>query len=105
VPATASGRRTGAKRIDYPTHRIDYVERVPVVDGLQMLVDLAAELDDLEWEQSLESTLFHGLVTIPVIESALPDLSRARTKGVARMRRILALRPAGAPRRNPCSKR
>jgi hypothetical protein len=97
VPPTASGRRPGAKRLAYPAERIEQVEGIPVVDGLQMLVDLAADLDDVQWEQSLESTLFRKLTTIPTIEAELPALSRARTKGVAVMKRVLALRPPGAP--------
>jgi hypothetical protein len=97
VPPSASGRRAGAKRLSYPEARVCRVDGVPVVDGLQMLVDLAADQNDLEWEQSLESTLFRKLTTIPIIEAAFPELSRARTKGVAVMRRVLALRPPGAP--------
>ena len=37
--------------------RVTFIERVPCADGLQTLVDLAANLDDLEWEQALESAL------------------------------------------------
>jgi hypothetical protein len=97
VPPTASGRRPGAKRLAYPADRICHLNGIPVVDGLQMLVDLAADLDDVLWEQSLESTLHRKLTTIQLLEAALPDLSRAKTKGVAVMRRVLALRPPGAP--------
>jgi hypothetical protein len=53
-------------------------------------------LDDIAWEWSLESALFRRHVTMPTIVAALPDLSRARAKGVARIRRVLALRPLGA---------
>ena len=97
VPSTASGRRPGARRIDYPSERVDYVEGIPVVDGLRMLVDLASDLDVIEWEQSLESTLFRKLTTVDEIAAALPNLSRARTHGVGTIRSVLALRPFGAP--------
>ncbi|HUR78499.1 MAG TPA: DUF559 domain-containing protein [Acidimicrobiales bacterium] len=80
-----------------PASRIELVDGVRVVDGLQMLVDLAADLDDLSWEQALESTVFRRLTTIATIEAALPDLGRGRTKGVGRMRRVLELRALGAP--------
>jgi hypothetical protein len=66
-------------------------------DGLVTLVDLAATLDDLTWEQALESALRRRLTTINAIETALPLLSAARIPGVARIRRVLALRPPGAP--------
>jgi hypothetical protein len=66
-------------------------------DGLQTLVDLAAELDDRVWEHSLESALRMRLTSIAEIEAALPALGRARTPGLRRIRRVLALRPDGAP--------
>jgi hypothetical protein len=71
VPPTASGRRAGAKRLWYPSDRVCLVDGIPVVDGLQMLVDLAADLDEILWEQSLESALFRKLTTISAIEVAL----------------------------------
>jgi very-short-patch-repair endonuclease len=97
VPPTASGRRAGARRLAYPDTRVCSLGGIPVVDGLQMLVDLAADLDEILWEQSLESTLYRKLTTALAIEAALPELSRARTKGVRVMREVLALRPPGAP--------
>ncbi|HVV35215.1 MAG TPA: hypothetical protein VHC63_01345 [Acidimicrobiales bacterium] len=96
VLPTASGRRPGAKRLAYPAERVISVRGIPVVDGLQMLVDLAADLDDVQWEQALESALFRRHVCLAELEAALPDLSRARTAGVALMRRVLAVRPPGA---------
>ncbi len=95
VPSKASGRRDGARRKDL--ERIMVLDGIPVTDGLQTLVDLAAILDDLQWEQALESALFRRWVAIPEIEDELPRLSRSRTEGVGRIRRVLALRPPGAP--------
>jgi very-short-patch-repair endonuclease len=57
------------------------------------LIDLAGELDDLVWEQALESALRRRLTTIRDVERA----ARGCQRGVARMRRVLALRPAGTP--------
>jgi hypothetical protein len=97
VPPKSSGRRTGAKRLWLPEDRIFIVDDIRVVDGLQMLVDLASDTTDVEWEWALESSLFRRLTTIADLEAALPGLSKARTKGVGRMRRVLALRPPDAP--------
>ena len=72
----------------------ELVERdgVPCTNGLQTIVDLAAVLDDLEWEQALESALFKKLLTI----TELAQLDLRRVPGAARVRRVLALRPPGA---------
>jgi very-short-patch-repair endonuclease len=77
--------------------RVAIVEGVPCADGLQTLVDLAATLDDLEWEQALESALRKRLTTVRALEATLPGLGRARVPGTARIRRVLAIRPPGAP--------
>jgi hypothetical protein len=69
---------------------------IPCASGLQTLFDLAATLDDLQWEQALESALRKKLTTIAEIELWLPELGRRRTPGVARIKRVLALRPPGA---------
>jgi very-short-patch-repair endonuclease len=69
---------------------------IPCADGLQTILDLAADLDDLRWEQALESALRKSLTTIRDLERALPALSRARTIGTRRVRRVLALRPPNA---------
>jgi hypothetical protein len=73
------------------------VDGIPCVDGFTALVDLAATMDDDTWEQALESALRTRLTTVAALEASLPQLGRARTSGVARMRRVLARRPPGAP--------
>jgi very-short-patch-repair endonuclease len=73
------------------------VEGITIVGPLQTLVDLAAVLDDVRWEQALESALRKKLVTLADIEDALPRLSASRTPGVGRIRAVLAIRPPGAP--------
>lgn len=79
-----------------PADRIIVVEGIRCTDGLQTLVDLAASLDDDTWEQALESALRARLTSVAVIEDLLPVLGRSRTPGTARIRRVLARRPAGA---------
>jgi len=69
----------------------------PCADGLHTLIDLAAVLDDLRWEQALESALRKGLMSIADLERALPALGRSRVPGTRRIRRVLTLRPEGAP--------
>jgi hypothetical protein len=104
--ATARGRLAGVlhgldsvvlgrepvRRDELPPKRVVIIGGVRCADGLQTLLDLAVVLDDLTWEQALESALRKGLTTIAAIEAAV-----ARTPGAARIRRVLALRPPGAP--------
>jgi hypothetical protein len=66
-------------------------------NGLQTVVDLAALLNDSRWEMANESALHKKLFTIPNLEALLPVLSQQRVPGTARIRRVLALRPPGAP--------
>ena len=80
---TANGRRPRVSRRDLPRDRIVTVAGVPCTDGLQTLVDLAVSLDDLMWEQALESALRRRLVTVDGL------------RGVKHP--VLARRPAGAP--------
>jgi hypothetical protein len=89
------GRPLRRRRLD--AERTFVVGGLRCTDGLQTLVDLSADLSDTEWEQALESALRKRLTSIADIEAALPALGRARTPGVGRMRRVLALRPRGAP--------
>lgn len=77
--------------------RVVVVAGVRCADGLTTLVDLAATLDDRRWEHALEAALRKGLTTIAAIEAAVPALAAARTDGVGRIRRVLALREPGAP--------
>jgi hypothetical protein len=86
-----------------PTRRREVLPAVAVrVSGLrlagggQTLIDLAAMLDDTAWEQALESALHKELTSVAELKGALPVLARARTPGVARIRRVLSRRPVGA---------
>ncbi len=85
------------RRRSLPDDRVVEVEGVRCTDAWQTVVDLAATLDDLRWEQALESALRTARVSIAALERSLPALSRARVPGTARIRRVLDLRPEGAP--------
>jgi very-short-patch-repair endonuclease len=80
-----------------PRQRVVVIEGVPCTDGHQTLVDLAADLDDLQWEQALDCALRKRLTSVGDIEAALPGPGRMRTPGARRMRRVLAARRDAAP--------
>lgn len=92
VPRGSSNRWPGVRRRDIADEDVVKVEGYRCTNALQTLLDLAPDVDDLVWEQALESALRKQLVTIKEIEAAV-----AGTPGAGRMRRVLALRPAGAP--------
>lgn len=97
VATVNEGRPHGpVRRRALPPEAITVVRGIPCTTGLVTMVDLAATLSDDVWEQALESALRMKLLRLDELEAALPRLSRARTPGVARIRRVLALRPEGA---------
>lgn len=96
VPPDSSHKRVGVRRREVIGDVVK-IGGIPCAGALQTLVDLAAELDDLRWEHALEAALRKKLITTAELELWLPELGRRRTPGVARMRRVLALRPTGAP--------
>lgn len=59
----------------------------PCTTGLETITDLADTMDDLTWEQALESGLRKKLFTVE-------DVARSASE---RIRRVLELRPEGAP--------
>jgi hypothetical protein len=71
--------------------RTTVIGDVRCVSALQVLVDLAAHLDDDTWEQVLESALRKRLVARCSFEG-LP-----RVPGIRRIRRVLARRGDGPP--------
>jgi very-short-patch-repair endonuclease len=87
VPRTANGRRTGTSRRDLPPGCVVEVAGLRCTEGRQTLVDLAPWLPDLGWEQALESALRERLTCVAAFEAL-------RTE---RVRRVLRLRPPGAP--------
>jgi hypothetical protein len=92
VSPKRSGRRRGVRRHALDPARIVWVGGYRCTDALQTLLDLAAELDDIHWEQAVESALRLQLVRVEDIETA-----GRRTPGCERIRRVLKLRPPGAP--------
>ena len=68
-----------------PADRIVSVEGVRCTDGFQTIVDLAADLDDLVWEQALESALRRRLAMVAELELSLARLGRSRIPGTARI--------------------
>lgn len=92
----ASHKRAGVRRRVLVGEVID-VGGIACAGGLQTLIDLAADMDDDAWEQALESALRKELVKLENLVDALPSLSRSRTPGTSRIRRVLHRRPEGAP--------
>lgn len=97
LPPGSTNRHQRIRRRELIGDVVD-VGGIPCSGGLQTLIDLAAELDDLRWEQALESALRKKLTTVGELEAWLPELGRRRTPGATRIRRVLALRPTGAAR-------
>jgi hypothetical protein len=85
------------------------VDGVTCTSPLQTIVDLAETLDDLVWEQALESGLRHRrdpndrrrrlppLFDIADLAALLPTLAKSRRHGSTRIRRVLALRGLATP--------
>lgn len=97
VVSIADGHlRAGARRRRLAGDEVVEVKGFRCTSGLTTMIDLAATLSDDVWEQALESALRKKLFTVDDLMARLPDLGRARTPGVTRMRRVLALRPEGA---------
>jgi hypothetical protein len=104
-----AARQYGLDGIVIPNDPIARRRRAPVspepvlvngiwcTDGLQTLVDIAPFVDDLVWEQALESALFKELLKIEELIDVVPLLTASRTAGSPRIKRVLALRPPGAP--------
>ena len=96
LPPGSTARRAGACRRVISPERTVVVDGIPCTDGVQTLIDLAAVVDDLVWEQALESALRKGQASLPELEQALDAARLSRLPGVRRIRRVLALRPPGA---------
>ncbi len=73
------------------------IEGIACTSALQTIVDLAELVDDLVWEQALETSLRKKHFGIEELTALLPAMSKSRRHGVGRIRRVLELRPVGAP--------
>lgn len=93
VPASRQSRLTGVRRYSVDAARIVEVEGYPCTDGLQTLLDLASQLNDVKWEQALESALRLGLTTVGDVQGSLTQ----RRAGNGTIRRVLALRGVNVP--------
>lgn len=96
LPPSSTNRHSRIRRRELLGSVVD-IGGIPTASALQTLIDLAGETDDDSWEQMLESALRRRLTSIAELEAVLPELSRRRTPGTARIRRVLARRPPSAP--------
>jgi very-short-patch-repair endonuclease len=80
VPRTANGRWPRVSRRTLASDRIVTVAGLSCTDGVQTMLDLAVSLEDLTWEQALESALRKRIASVD-------DLRQP----------VLELRPPGAP--------
>jgi len=85
------------RRTSPPWLRSSPIGGVPCAHGLTTMLDLAPLLNDKTWEHAFESALRKKLTSVEGIEALVSELSRARMPGISRIRRVLALRPLGAP--------
>jgi len=95
VGRTTSGRRQGCRRPTIGPEIVTEVHGVPCADAADTLIRLSKYLDDLRWEQALESALRSGM-TLEELLSVLERRPTARTVNRRRIDRVLALRPTGA---------
>ncbi len=87
VPPSGNGRRERVVRRALRPERVVSVAGLRCTDGFQTMIDLAPSLSDLVWEQALESALRKGLTSVAAFDD-VPGM---------RVRRVLELRPVGAP--------
>ena len=88
-----------------PGHRrtVPLDPTIVVIDGiactslLQTLIDLAELVDDLVWEQALESALRRAPALLNDLAALLPMMAKSRRHGVGVIRDVLERRPIGAP--------
>jgi hypothetical protein len=97
LPSISQSHRRGFIRRTYLSTEVSEVEGYPCTDGVRTLLQLAATMNDIRWEQALEAALRKQLLTIPELTDALNDHDWSRRNGVKRARRVLALRPSDAP--------
>jgi len=93
VRPSQGNHRKGVRRRELPPEQVVVVDGVRCTSPLRTLVDLAALVDDTVWEQALECVLRRKWATVKDVEHA----ACGKSPGAVRMRRVLALRPQGAP--------
>jgi hypothetical protein len=60
------------------------------------VLDIAADLDDITWEWSVECAIRKDLVTMSAMTAEIDHRATLHRPGVGRARRVLALRPPNA---------
>lgn len=95
VGRSGNGRRAGARRPTIGPEHVTQIHGVPCGDAPDTLIRLSKYLDDLRWEQALESALRQGMSLEQLVET-LARRPTARTVDRRRIERVLALRPADA---------
>lgn len=95
LPVGSSNDRPGVRRREVLLKPVE-IGGFRCTSPLETLIDLAAVVDDLRWEQALESALRKKLLTMDELVALLPALSRRRMPGIPRIRRVLKLRPPHA---------
>ena len=105
VPATRSGRRPDVRRKTLAPERLIVAKGIRCTDGLQTIADLAAVVNDVTWEQMLESALRKELTTVEAICTEALAMGWSRTPGVSCIRRVLAPGLRGRRQRRASSRR
>lgn len=67
-----------ALRRDIPTCEITVIDGYECTNAVRTMIDLAAVLNDLQWEQALESALRKCHFQIDQLEAALEGMHKAR---------------------------
>ncbi|HVE94864.1 MAG TPA: hypothetical protein VNB24_08100, partial [Acidimicrobiales bacterium] len=96
VTRTQNGRRTGSRRPTIGPEHVTEVHGVRCADAADTLIRLSVHLDDLRWEQALESALRKGYLSIEQLVDVLERRPTARSVSRPRIARVLSLRPPGA---------
>jgi hypothetical protein len=96
LPPGRGHYRTGVRRRELTPAEVVRLGPFWMTAPVITLLDIAADLDDIAWEWSLESAMRRGLVTMSAVWAELDERARLHQRGVARARRVLELRPTGA---------
>jgi hypothetical protein len=109
LSSLVAAKHLGLDSIEIPERRVPRLRRTPVTPdliqvkgiwctaALQVIVDVAPLVDDLTLEQIIESAARKKLLDIGELIDIVPLLTTSRTAGAPRIKRVLALRPPGAP--------
>ena len=91
IPTERDSRLAAVQRADLEPQQTVTIDGYRCTNGAQTMIGLAVILNDLQWEQALESALHKRLLRVEDL-GAVSDF-----RGSKRIRRVLALRPPGVP--------